>query len=84
MGLLTTIFPRRTKSTVIIFQLDINQYEFLDLKINDEPAARSFLERDNFEHELGSTAEDPFAEDFHDIARHEIVGCPLFKLIIQV
>uniref|UniRef100_A0A915DYM2 Rho-GAP domain-containing protein n=1 Tax=Ditylenchus dipsaci TaxID=166011 RepID=A0A915DYM2_9BILA len=36
--------------------------------------AKSFLERDNFENELGSTSlDDPFGEDFTDISKHEIV-----------
>uniref|UniRef100_A0A914WVH4 Rho GTPase activating protein 1 n=1 Tax=Plectus sambesii TaxID=2011161 RepID=A0A914WVH4_9BILA len=34
---------------------------------------RSYLERDNFENELGSPADNPFAEDFTDISKHEIV-----------
>ncbi|KAL3993776.1 Divergent CRAL/TRIO domain family protein [Acanthocheilonema viteae] len=34
----------------------------------------SFLERDNFEKELGCSADDPFAEDFIDISQHEIVN----------
>lgn len=34
---------------------------------------KSFLERDNFEKELGSNSEDPFGEDFSQIAQHEIV-----------
>uniref|UniRef100_A0A915Q3J3 Rho-GAP domain-containing protein n=1 Tax=Setaria digitata TaxID=48799 RepID=A0A915Q3J3_9BILA len=34
----------------------------------------SFLERDNFEKELGCLADDPFAEDFSDISQHEIVN----------
>ncbi|CAG9534240.1 unnamed protein product [Cercopithifilaria johnstoni] len=34
----------------------------------------SFLERDNFEKELGCSADDPFAEDFTDISQHEIVN----------
>ncbi|KAF8362800.1 rga-1 [Pristionchus pacificus] len=33
--------------------------------------ARSFLEREDFESELGSV--DPFSEDFQDIAQHDIV-----------
>jgi hypothetical protein len=31
------------------------------------------LERDNFESELGGTNEDPFGEDFTEIANHEII-----------
>uniref|UniRef100_A0A0R3RT28 Rho GTPase-activating protein 1 n=1 Tax=Elaeophora elaphi TaxID=1147741 RepID=A0A0R3RT28_9BILA len=34
----------------------------------------SFLERDNFEKELGCSADDPFAEDFTNINQHEIVN----------
>lgn len=34
--------------------------------------SRSFLESDNFESELGGN-DDPFAEDFSEIQRHEIV-----------
>ncbi|VIO94028.1 RhoGAP domain containing protein [Brugia malayi] len=34
----------------------------------------SFLERDNFEKELGCSADDPFAEDFSNISQHEIVN----------
>ncbi|OZC06015.1 hypothetical protein X798_07001, partial [Onchocerca flexuosa] len=34
----------------------------------------SFLERDNFEKELGCSVDDPFAEDFTDISQHEIVN----------
>ena len=33
-----------------------------------------FLESENFEHELGTTGlEDPFSENFSDIARYNIV-----------
>lgn len=39
-----------------------------------ELITRSFLERDNFETELGCSADDPFAEDFSDISRHQIVN----------
>lgn len=35
---------------------------------------RSFLERDNFENELGIEVDDPFGEDFNDIHCHEIVN----------
>lgn len=35
------------------------------------PHSRSFLEREDFESELGSV--DPFAEDFSEIAKHDIV-----------
>ncbi|VDN06184.1 unnamed protein product [Thelazia callipaeda] len=34
----------------------------------------SFLERDDFEEELGCLADDPFAENFTDISQHEIVN----------
>ncbi|KAK0394465.1 hypothetical protein QR680_000753 [Steinernema hermaphroditum] len=35
---------------------------------------RSFLERDNFENEIGTVGpDDPFAEDFSDISHHNIV-----------
>lgn len=34
---------------------------------------KSFLERDNFENELGSNSEDPFGENFSQISQHEIV-----------
>ncbi|KAI6242753.1 Rho GTPase-activating protein 1 [Aphelenchoides fujianensis] len=58
---------------------EINGKSFRLRISNDEPAhdpaARSFLESENFERELGSAVnEDPFAEDFSDIARHEIVS----------
>lgn len=35
---------------------------------------KSFLERDNFESELGATTlDDPFSEDFSDISTHDII-----------
>ncbi len=34
---------------------------------------KNFIERDDFENELGSPSEDPLAEDFTDISTHEIV-----------
>jgi hypothetical protein len=43
---------------------------------------RSYLESDNFETELGSSADDPFAEDFSEIQRHEIVSLHLAYLIL--
>ncbi|CAD5215403.1 unnamed protein product [Bursaphelenchus xylophilus] len=52
--------------------------EIKALKISDNRGegnmSRSFLERDNFENELGIEVDDPFGEDFGDIHRHEIVS----------
>ncbi|KAI6196886.1 Rho GTPase-activating protein 1 [Aphelenchoides besseyi] len=52
--------------------------ELNGLQISDnfsDQTTRSFLESENFERELGSAIdEDPFAEDFSEIARYEIVN----------
>uniref|UniRef100_F1L440 Rho GTPase-activating protein 1 n=1 Tax=Ascaris suum TaxID=6253 RepID=F1L440_ASCSU len=40
----------------------------------DGSSSRSFLERDNFENELGLTVDDPFAEDFTDMSQQDIVN----------
>ncbi|VDN50611.1 unnamed protein product [Dracunculus medinensis] len=50
----------------------------LNLLIGDEvfeicDGTQSFLERDNFEKELGYADDDPFAEDFSDISQHDII-----------
>lgn len=49
-------------------------FNISELKLSDSSVVtRSFLESDNFEHELGS-ADDPFSEDFSEIQRHEILN----------
>ncbi|CAD5210932.1 unnamed protein product [Bursaphelenchus okinawaensis] len=52
--------------------------EVAALKISDgrgdNSMQRSFLERDNFENELGIQADDPFGEDFSDIHQLEVVS----------
>jgi len=55
---------------------DISPEELNGLKLGEDPnvVSRSFLESDNFEHELGSSADDPFSEDFSEIQRHEIIN----------
>lgn len=40
----------------------------------DDGIPPSFLERDNFEKELGYSADDPFAEDFSDMTQYDIVN----------
>ncbi|KAI1718430.1 rhoGAP domain-containing protein [Ditylenchus destructor] len=52
---------------------DDNHVDPRAMKNTGPTAQKSFLERDNFENELGSAAEDPFGEDFSDISKHEIV-----------
>jgi hypothetical protein len=60
---------------MVLLTFTFNTYfRRLGLKIGDEPTmSRSFLESENFEHELGGN-DDPFSEDFSEIQRHEIVS----------
>ena len=53
---------------------------FLDARTFKNPSSltteKSFLERDNYEKELGlavTNGEDPFGEDFTDVANNEII-----------
>ncbi|MFH4977095.1 hypothetical protein AB6A40_003804 [Gnathostoma spinigerum] len=45
----------------------------VSLTTTGDAMQRSFLERDNFEKELGCSADDPFSEDFSSISRYDIV-----------
>lgn len=49
-----------------IFFICLEVFEICD-------GTQSFLERDNFEKELGYADDDPFAEDFSDISQHDII-----------
>ncbi len=42
-------------------------------QLEGELGRRNFIESEDFEAELGSPAADAFAEDFSDVAKHEIV-----------
>uniref|UniRef100_A0A915BC22 CRAL-TRIO domain-containing protein n=3 Tax=Parascaris TaxID=6254 RepID=A0A915BC22_PARUN len=50
------------------------QCDSMPCLVVDGSSPRSFLERDNFENELGLIADDPFAEDFTDMSQHDIVN----------
>ncbi|CAJ0957448.1 unnamed protein product, partial [Mesorhabditis belari] len=50
---------------------DLLSPDDLSVNLDGIPHSRSFLEREDFESELGSV--DPFAEDFSEIAKHDIV-----------
>uniref|UniRef100_A0A7E4V4V0 Rho GTPase-activating protein 68F n=1 Tax=Panagrellus redivivus TaxID=6233 RepID=A0A7E4V4V0_PANRE len=56
------------------FEEPANGFEEDDLLSPTSGGDHSFLERDNFEEELGNgNFDDPFSESFADIARHQIV-----------
>lgn len=50
-----------------------DDFNALRISQGQPDAGKSYLERDNFENELGSAADDPFAENFGDISKHNVV-----------
>lgn len=52
---------------------ELNEIQGIEQSQNKMENEKSFLERDNFEAELGFTSDDPFEEDFSDVSVPEII-----------